>query len=63
MFRFSAMQQKGSGSGSAVVIVGSAFTAALYKQQTKAVEGANASALSRMSSVASQAFYGIRTVR
>eukprot|EP00208_Stichococcus_sp_RCC1054_P006203 CAMPEP_0206138586 /NCGR_PEP_ID=MMETSP1473-20131121/3425_1 /ASSEMBLY_ACC=CAM_ASM_001109 /TAXON_ID=1461547 /ORGANISM="Stichococcus sp, Strain RCC1054" /LENGTH=706 /DNA_ID=CAMNT_0053532061 /DNA_START=385 /DNA_END=2508 /DNA_ORIENTATION=+ len=47
----------------AIVIVGSAFTAALYKQQTKAVEGANASALSRMSSVASQAFYGIRTVR
>lgn len=45
------------------MIVGSAFTAALYKRQTKVVEGANAEALSRMSSVASQAFYGIRTVR
>ena len=45
------------------VIVGAAFTAALYKRQTKAVERNNSDALSRMSSVASQAFSGIRTVR
>ncbi len=45
------------------VIVGAAFTASLYKQQTKAVERSNSDALARMSSVAAQAFSGIRTVR
>lgn len=45
------------------VIVATAFTASLYKQQTRAVERSNSEALGRMSSVASQAFSGIRTVR
>lgn len=45
------------------VVVGTACTASLYKQQTKAVERSNSEALGRMSSVASQAFSGIRTVR
>lgn len=45
------------------VVVGTACTASLYKQQTRAVERSNSEALGRMSSVASQAFSGIRTVR
>jgi ABC-type multidrug transport system fused ATPase/permease subunit len=45
------------------VIVGTAATAALYKQQTKVVERKNASALAAMSNVASQAFSAITTVR
>eukprot|EP00884_Botryococcus_braunii_P013700 jgi/Botrbrau1/22330/Bobra.0002s0009.2 len=45
------------------VIVGTAATAALYKQQTKVVERQNASALAAMSNVAAQAFSAITTVR
>lgn len=47
----------------AFIIVGACFTSSLYKKQTKEVERRNSEALSRMSSVASQAFSGIRTVR
>ena len=38
-------------------------SAALYKQQTKAVERDNSAALSAMSGIASQAFDSITTVR
>ena len=40
----------------AAVVLTSAMTATLYKQQTKAVETENSRALSKMTSVASQAF-------
>lgn len=47
----------------AMVIIATGCTAALYKQQTKAVEKAASTALSRMVGIASQAFSSIRTVR
>ena len=47
----------------ALVIIGTAATAALYKQQTKAIERTNSAALSAMVGVAGQAFAAITTVR
>jgi len=46
-----------------LVIVSTAVTAALYRQQTKEVEKQNSKALSHMVGVADQAFAAIRTVR
>ncbi len=46
-----------------LVIVSTAVTAALYRQQTKEVEKQNSRALSHMVGVADQAFAAIRTVR
>lgn len=46
-----------------LVIVSTAVTAALYRQQTKEVEQQNSKALSHMVGVADQAFSAIRTVR
>ena len=45
------------------VIVATAVTANVYKQQTKAVEAENAAATSEMNNIASQAFESITTVR
>ena len=47
----------------AAVIITTAFTAAVYKGQTRAVERENAEAAAAMSNVASQAFESITTVR
>lgn len=46
-----------------LVIISTAVTAALYRQQTKAIEQRNSKALSHMVGVADQAFSAIRTVR
>lgn len=46
-----------------LVIISTAVTAALYRQQTKEVEQRNSKALSHMVGVADQAFAAIRTVR
>lgn len=46
-----------------LVIVSTAVTAALYRQQTKDIEKRNAKSLSHMVGVADQAFAAIRTVR
>lgn len=46
-----------------LVIVATAVTAALYRQQTKQVEIQNSTALAHMVGVADQAFAAIRTVR
>ena len=46
-----------------LVIVATAVSAALYRQQTKHVEVQNSTALSHMMGVADQAFAAIRTVR
>ena len=46
-----------------LVIISTAITAALYRQQTKAIEQRNSKALSHMVGVADQAFSAIRTVR
>ena len=46
-----------------LVIVSTAVTAALYRQQTKDVEKQNSQALSHMVGIADQAFAAIRTVR
>lgn len=46
-----------------LVIVATAVSAALYRQQTKHVEVQNSTALSHMVGVADQAFAAIRTVR
>ena len=47
----------------AAVIIATAFTAAVYKGQTRVVERENAEAAAAMSNVASQAFESITTVR
>ncbi|KAL3154551.1 hypothetical protein ABBQ32_014008 [Trebouxia sp. C0010 RCD-2024] len=46
-----------------LVIISTAVTAALYRQQTKDIEKRNSQALSHMVGVANQAFAAIRTVR
>ena len=46
-----------------LVIIATAVSAALYRQQTKQVEVQNSTALSHMIGVADQAFAAIRTVR
>lgn len=46
-----------------LVIISTAVTAALYRQQTKEIEKRNSKALSHMVGVADQAFSAIRTVR
>ena len=46
-----------------LVIISTAVTAALYRQQTKEIEKRNSTALSHMVGVADQAFAAIRTVR
>lgn len=45
------------------VIIATAFTANMYKEQTKAVETENAAAMNEMNSIANQAFESITTVR
>lgn len=45
------------------VIVATAVTANVYKQQTKAVEAENATATNEMNNIANQAFESITTVR
>lgn len=45
------------------VIVATAFTATLYKDQTRAVETDNANATNEMNNIANQAFESITTVR
>ena len=45
------------------VIIATAFTATLYKNQTKAVETENANATNEMNNIANQAFESITTVR
>jgi hypothetical protein len=45
------------------VIIATAFTANMYKQQTKAVETENAMATNEMNNIANQAFESIMTVR